>query len=386
MADSLSSDDHRFMTRALQLAERGLFTADPNPRVGCVLVKAGEVVGEGWHQRAGEPHAEINALQAADALVKNGVNGTVKNGAKGATAYITLEPCCHHGRTPPCSEALIAAGVSRVVVAMEDPNPQVAGQGLAQLQKAGIETLVGVMQAQAETLNPGFIQRMRQGRPYVRGKMAMSLDGRTAMASGESQWITGAEAREDVHRLRARSSAILAGIGTVLADDPSLTARLDETEIEQAILQPLRVVLDSQLQMPVSARLLSQPGHTLVLTINSDEQKTAALREAGAEVEVLASSNGCLDLSAVMACLARREINEVMVEAGATLCGALLQADLVDELVIYMAPLIMGDEARGLLSLPGLQKMSDRVELKIEDMRAVGRDWRIQARPVLKQT
>ena len=378
MVDELSNDDHRFMARALQLAERGLFTTDPNPRVGCVLVKAGEVIGEGWHQRAGEPHAEINALQAADDFAK----GTVKNGAKGATAYITLEPCCHHGRTPPCSEALIAAGVSRVVVAMEDPNPQVAGQGMAQLQKAGIETLSGVMQAQAETLNPGFIQRMRHGRPYVRGKMAMSLDGRTAMASGESQWITGAEARQDVHRLRARSAAILTGIGTVLADNPSLTARLDETEVEQ----PLRVVLDSQLQMPVTAKLLSQPGRTLVLTVNSDEQKTAALCAAGAEVELLASSNGRLDLSAVMACLARREINEVMVEAGATLCGALLQADLFDELIIYMAPLIMGDEARGLLSLPGLQKMSDRVELKIEDMRAVGRDWRIQARPVLKQT
>ena len=378
MADDVSNDDHRFMARALQLAERGLFTTDPNPRVGCVLVKVGEVVGEGWHQRAGEPHAEINALQAADALGKSG--------AKGATAYITLEPCCHHGRTPPCSEALIAAGVSRVVVAMQDPNPQVVGQGLAQLQKAGIETLSGVMQAQAETLNPGFIQRMRHGRPYVRAKMAMSLDGRTAMASGESQWITGAEAREDVHRLRARSSAIVTGIGTVLADDPSLTARLDEVETEQAILQPMRVVLDSQLQMSATARLLSQAGRTLVLTINSDEQKTAALCAAGAEVELLASTDGRLDLSAVMACLARREINDVMVEAGATLCGALLQADLFDELVIYMAPLIMGDEARGLLSLPGMQKMSDRIELKIADMRAVGRDWRIQARPVLKQT
>ena len=218
MADGLSNDDHRFMARALQLAERGLFTTDPNPRVGCVLVKGGEIVGEGWHQRAGEPHAEINALQAADTFSKNG--------AKGATAYVTLEPCCHHGRTPPCSEALIAAGVSRVVVAMEDPNPQVVGQGMAQLQKAGIEIRSGVLQVQAEALNPGFIQRMRHGRPYVRGKMAMSLDGRTAMASGESQWITGAEARQDVHRLRARSAAMLTGISTVLADDPSLTARL----------------------------------------------------------------------------------------------------------------------------------------------------------------
>lgn len=371
-----SIDDHRFMARALQLAERGLFTTDPNPRVGCVLVKAGEIVGEGWHQRAGEPHAEINALRAA--------GGLEKNGAKGATAYITLEPCCHHGRTPPCSDALIAAGVSRVVVAMQDPNPQVAGQGLTQLQKAGIETRSGVMQAQAEALNPGFIQRMRQGRPYVRGKMAMSLDGRTAMASGESQWITGAEARQDVHRLRARSSVILTGIGTVLVDDPSLTARLDETELELKLEQPLRVVLDSQLQMPVTARMLSQPGRTLVLTVNTDAQKAADLRTAGAEVEVLAAANGRVDLMAVMDCLARRDINEVMVEAGATLCGALLQAGLFDELVIYVAPLIMGDAARGLLSLPGLQNMADRVELKIGDMRAVGRDWRIRAWPVVK--
>jgi diaminohydroxyphosphoribosylaminopyrimidine deaminase/5-amino-6-(5-phosphoribosylamino)uracil reductase len=372
MAEGLSIDDHRFMARALQLAERGLFSTDPNPRVGCVLVKGNEIVGEGWHQRAGEPHAEINALNVAG------------DQAKGATAYITLEPCCHHGRTPPCTEALIAAGVSRVVVAMEDPNPQVAGQGLAQLQKAGIETHSGVMQMQAEALNPGFIQRMRHGRPYMRCKMAMSLDGRTAMASGESQWITGAEARQDVHRLRARSAAMLTGIGTVLADDPSLTARLDAAEVSQ----PLRVVLDSQLQMPLTAKLLSQPGHTLIVTVNDDAQKADALRDAGAEVEVLtasvASSNGGVDLSALMDCLVAREINEVLVEAGATLCGALLQAELLDELVIYMAPLLMGDEARGLLSLPGLQKMADRTELKVDDIRAVGRDWRIQARPVTK--
>lgn len=371
MADDVPNVDHRFMARAIQLAERGLFTTDPNPRVGCVLVKDGNVVSEGWHQRAGEPHAEINALQAADDF------------AKDATAYITLEPCCHHGRTPPCSEALIAAGVSRVVVAMEDPNPQVAGQGLAQLQKAGIETLSGVMQVQSEALNPGFSLRMRHGRPYVRGKMAMSLDGRTAMATGESQWITGAEARQDVQRLRARSSAILTGIGTVLADDPSLSARLDK-EVEQEMVQPTRVVLDSQLQMPVSAKMLSLPGRTLVLTVSSDEQKAAALRKAGAEVEVLASHDNRVDLSAVMECLAQREINEVMVEAGATLCGAMLQAGLLDELVVYMAPLMLGDEARGLLSLPGLQKMADRIELEIDDMRAVGNDWRIQARPVVK--
>lgn len=364
-----AADDHRFMARALQLAERGLFSTDPNPRVGCVLVRAGEVVGEGWHQRAGEPHAEIHALQAAG------------DRARGATAYITLEPCCHHGRTPPCSEALIAAGVSRVVAAMEDPNPQVAGQGLARLQQQGIEVRRGVLQAQAEVLNPGFIQRMRYARPYVRGKMAMSLDGRTAMASGESQWITGEAARRDVHRLRARSAAILTGIGTVLADDPALTARL-----EGDISQPLRVVLDSRLQLPLRARLLSQPGRSLILTVSDDTHKADALREAGAEVEVLAARDGRVDLTAVLACLARREVNELMVEAGATLCGALMQEGLFDELVIYMAPLVLGDEARGLLSLPGLASMADRIELQIDDMRAVGRDWRIQARPVRKPT
>lgn len=363
MTDDTSSDDHRHMARALQLAQRGLFTADPNPRVGCVLVKNNEVVGEGWHQRAGEAHAEIDALQAAGGQ------------AKGETAYITLEPCCHHGRTPPCSDALIAAGVKRVVVAMQDPNPQVAGQGLAQLEVAGIEIRSGVMQAQAEALNPGFIQRMRTGRPFVRGKMATSLDGRTAMASGESQWITSAEARQDVHRLRARSSAIITGISTVLADDPSLTARLDDD-----VQQPLRVVLDSQLQMPVSAKMLSLPGRTLILTVSNNAEKITALRDVGAEVEVLAENKGRVDLHAVIDCLVRREINEVLVEAGATLCGSFLQTGLFDELIVYMAPMFMGNEARGLLNLPGVEKMSQAIKLEIADMRAVGRDWRLQVK------
>jgi diaminohydroxyphosphoribosylaminopyrimidine deaminase / 5-amino-6-(5-phosphoribosylamino)uracil reductase len=365
MADDVISADHRFMARALQLAQRGLFTTDPNPHVGCVLVKNNEVVGEGWHQRAGEPHAEINALQAAGEQ------------SKGATAYITLEPCCHHGRTPPCSEALIAAGVTRVVAAMQDPNPQVAGQGMTQLEVAGIEVRSGVMQTQAEALNPGFIQRMAQSRPFVRCKMAMSLDGRTAMASGESQWITGTEARHDVHRLRARSAAIVTGIGTVLADDPSLTARLDD-EPGREVKQPLRVVLDSQLQMPANAKMLSLPGRTLVLTVNVDEQKSAALRDTGAEVEVLAANNGRVDLHAVMDCLAAHQINEVLVEAGATLCGSFLQAGLVDEIVVYMAPMFMGTDARGLLNLPGVEKMDQAVKLEIVDVRAVGNDWKLQ--------
>ena len=361
----MTINNHRFMARALQLAERGLFTTDPNPRVGCVLVKDDEIVGEGWHQRAGEAHAEVNALNAAGAR------------AKGATAYVTLEPCCHHGRTAPCSDTLINAGVACAVAAMQDPNPKVAGQGLAQLEKAGIETHSGVLQQQAEALNPGFIKRMSQGRPFVRGKLAMSLDGRTAMASGESQWITGAEARQDVQRLRARSSAIVTGIGTVLADDPSLTARVDEE-----VVQPLRVVLDSQLQMPASAKMLSLPGHTLVLTVSEDAQKADLLRAAGAEVEVLTEKNGHVDLHAVMECLAQHDVNEVLVEAGATLCGAFLQAGLFDELVVYMAPLFMGSEARGLLNLPGLEKISEVVKLEVVDMRAVGKDWRLNIRCV----
>lgn len=361
-------NDYQYMARAIRLAERGLFTTDPNPRVGCVLVRDGDIVGEGWHQRTGEPHAEILALRAA------------AERAKTSTAYITLEPCCHHGRTPPCSDALIEAGVKRVVVAMQDPNPQVAGQGLAQLKSAGIDVGSGVLQAQAEALNPGFIQRMRHGRPYVCCKMAMSLDGRTAMASGESRWITDEAARRDVHRLRARSAAMLTGIGTVLADDPSLTARLDNQHEE--ITQPIRVVLDSKLQMLASAKMLALAGRTLVLTVSADEKKASELRAAGAEVVVLEPEGERLDLTGVMTFLAKQEINELMVEAGPTVCGALLQAGLIDELVVYMAPMLMGDKARGLMSLPGFEKMSDCVKLEIADVRRVGKDVRIQARPV----
>jgi diaminohydroxyphosphoribosylaminopyrimidine deaminase/5-amino-6-(5-phosphoribosylamino)uracil reductase len=357
-------NDYQYMARAIQLAERGLFTTDPNPHVGCVLVRDGDIVGEGWHQQAGEPHAEILALRTAGEQ------------AKAATAYISLEPCYHHGRTPPCSDALIEAGVKRVVVAMQDPNPQVAGQGLAQLKSAGIDVESGLLQAQAEALNPGFIQRMRHGRPYVRCKMAMSLDGRTAMASGESQWITSEAARRDVHRLRARSSAMLTGIGTVLADDPSLTARLDAQHEE--LIQPIRVILDSKLQMPASAKMLALAGRTLVLTVSADEKKASELRAAGAEVVVLEPEGERLNLASVMTFLAKQEINEVMVEAGPTLCGALMQAGLINELVVYMAPMLMGDTARGLMSLPGVEKMSDRVKLEIVDIRAVGRDWKMQ--------
>jgi len=341
-------------------------TTDPNPRVGCVLVKAGEVVGEGWHERAGGPHAEIHALQQAGAQ------------AAGATAYVTLEPCCHHGRTPPCTQALIAAGIARVVAALEDPNPQVTGKGLAALRQAGIDTRSGVLAAEAEQLNPGFFMRMRLGRPRVRCKLAMSLDGRTAMGSGESRWITGAAARHDVHRLRACSSAIMTGIGTVLSDDPSLTARHGDEAVE-SIRQPLRVILDSRLRTPPAARLLGQPGNTLVLTAVADAEKKARLLQPGVEVVTLPLRGRRLDLPSVLHYLGTREVNEVHLEAGATLCGALLQAGLIDELVIYMAPHLMGDSARGLLALPDLVSMEQRVALSISDIRAVGEDWRITA-------
>ncbi len=358
--------DTRHMARALQLAAHGLYTCDPNPRVGCVLVKGGTVIGEGWHARAGEPHAEVLALRAAG------------EAARGATAYVSLEPCTHYGRTPPCAEALIAAGISRVVAAMEDPNPQVAGRGLQMLHEAGIIVESKLLRSQAEALNPGFIKRMRTGRPLVRCKLAMSLDGRTAMASGESQWITGSAARADVHRLRARSSALLTGVGTVLTDDPSLNARLD---MDEPVQQPLRVVLDSQLRMSTDARMLSLPGRTLVCCVEGvDVEKIVTLTDAGAEVHCLpVEKNGHVSLPALLDFLAGESVNEVMVEAGAILNGALLQAGLVDEVIVYLAPLLMGDAARGLFHLPGLEKMAQRIELKIVDMRAVGDDWRITA-------
>ncbi len=356
------------MAQAIRLANRGLFTADPNPRVGCVLVNKSEIVGQGWHERAGEAHAEIVALHDAGAA------------AQGATAYVSLEPCCHHGKTPPCSKALIKAGVARVVVAMEDPNPQVAGKGVSQLREAGIDVDVGVMTAQAETLNPGFMQRMRHGRPFVRCKMAMSLDGRTAMASGESQWITGESARLDVHKLRARSSAIVTGVDTVLADDPSMNARLENEEI----LQPARVVLDSQLRMPVDACMLSLSGQTIVCTtpdaVQKNKKKLNDLKAAGVELVQLKDENGKISLPALLMFLSAENFNEVLIESGATLSGAFMQAGLIDELVVYMAPMLMGDSARGLFTFPGITKMSEVSNLEITDVRSVGKDWRITAR------
>ena len=355
-------DDARAMALALQLAERGMYSTDPNPRVGCVIVKDGQYVGTGWHERAGEAHAEVHALREAGAA------------ARGATAYITLEPCCHNGRTPPCTDALIGAGIARVVAAMPDPNPLVSGQGLEALRRVGIVAEAGLMREQAEALNPGFIMRMRDGRPFVRMKLAASLDGRTAMASGESKWITGDPARADVQRLRARSSAILTGIGTVQADDPALTVRAIDTW-----RQPLRVVVDSRLRLSPVARVLAPPGSVLIATASEDAGRTRPLRQAGAEILCLPQARGQVDLAELMHRLAARGMNEVLVEAGATLCGAMLAAGLADELVIYLAPHLMGAQARGMFAVPGLERMRDRVALEVRDMRAVGDDWRVVA-------
>lgn len=357
----MNAADSQWMAQALRLAERGLYTTTPNPRVGCVLVKAGKVVGEGWHERAGEPHAEVHALRNAG------------RSARGATAYVTLEPCSHHGRTPPCADALIAEGVSRVVCAMQDPNPQVAGNGLAALRAAGIEAECGLMEAAARELNIGFFTRMSRGTPWVRSKIAASLDGRTALANGTSKWITGAAARRDVQQWRARSCAVLTGIGTVLADDPRLNVREVHTE-----RQPLRVVVDSRLRMPPEAAILS--GAVLIYTASSDASRRAALQAQGAEVVTMTSADGQVDLPAILGDLARRGTNEVLVEAGRTLNGALFKTGLVDELVLYLAPQLLGDAARGLADLGELTQLQQGVAMQWQDVRQVGSDLRIVAR------
>lgn len=359
-----SAADARFMARALQLARRGLYTTDPNPRVGCVVVKNGKIVGEGWHERAGEPHAEIIALRNAGKL-----------NTHSAGVYVTLEPCCHQGRTPACTPALIKAGVKRVVAAMRDPNPRVAGKGMKELESQGIATELGLMESESAALNPGFISRMQHGRPFVRVKVAASLDGRIGLANGESKWITGEAARADVQRWRARSSAILTGVETVLADDPYLTVRDFATG-----RQPLRVVLDSRLRTPPQARLLRAEGKTLIVTASQDPKLLGALNRAGADVVRLTTDEKVVDLPALLRHLAFLEVNEVLVEAGPTLCGALLRLGLVDELVLYYAPQILGSNERGMFLLPPLARLADRVELEITDSRAIGPDWRVVAR------
>ena len=356
------SNDSVWMAQALRLAERALYTTSPNPRVGCVLVDKDLVVGEGWHERAGEAHAEVHALRAAG------------EAAHGSTSYVTLEPCSHYGRTPPCADALIAAGVKRVVVAVEDPNPQVAGQGIAKLRAAGITVECGLMEAAARELNIGFFKRMTQGMPWIRSKIAASLDGRTALANGESKWITSPAARKDVQYWRARSCAVITGIGSVLADDPQLNVREITTD-----RQPLRVVLDSSLRLPYNARLLQQPG-VMIYTSVQEVEKVFALEQKGARVVVLPDAHGQVDVAAVMADLAKRGCNEVLVEAGSQLNGALLKAGLVDELVLYLAPQFLGDVARGMAQLGELTSLTQRINLEWQDVRNVGHDLRILAR------
>lgn len=366
--------DRRLMARAVQLAARGLYTTEPNPRVGCVLAKDGQIVGEGWHVRAGDGHAEVNALaQAGDA-------------AQGATAYVTLEPCSHVGKTPPCADALVKAGVSRVVAAMQDPNPQVAGQGLARLRAAGISVDCGLLEAESRALNPGFIQRMQKNLPWVRLKLAMSMDGRTAMASGESQWITGPEARADVQRLRARSGAVVSGADSVLLDDSALTVRASELGLDPelsdaaAARQPLRVLIDGRLRVPLDRRLFREAGPVLVVCAESQPSETAYLQQQ-LELLSLPGPDGKVDLPLLLRELAARGCNEVLVESGAALAGAFWRAGLVDELIVYMAPRLLGSRARPLLELP-FDTMAEAMDVEITDMRAIGRDWRITARRV----
>jgi diaminohydroxyphosphoribosylaminopyrimidine deaminase/5-amino-6-(5-phosphoribosylamino)uracil reductase len=372
----MKTNDTSYMQLAIDLAKRGLYTTSPNPRVGCVLVANNSIVGQGYHITAGQGHAEVNAI--ADARSQLGQ-------LEGATAYVTLEPCSHTGKTPPCCEALIVAKVARVVVAMTDPNPLVAGQGIAALEAAGISTEVGLLEDQARALNPGFIKRMETGLPWVRVKLAMSLDGRTAMASGESQWITGTDARSDVQRLRARSCAIVSGVDTVIGDDASLTVRANELKIDAATAQlaekrqPLRVVLDSNLRLPVTASILSQPGLTVVIAAKENLSRQQALELAGAQVVYLPNGECQVDLQQVVKWLANNECNEVLVEAGATLAGAFASADLVDQFTVYMAPTLLGSEARPLLDLP-LVTMAQQKRLEIESINPVGKDWRIDAR------
>jgi diaminohydroxyphosphoribosylaminopyrimidine deaminase / 5-amino-6-(5-phosphoribosylamino)uracil reductase len=363
-----SEQDQVFMTRALALAAQALYTTTPNPRVGCVLVKDKEIVGEGFHEYAGEPHAEIRALRAAGA-----------DKARGATAYVTLEPCNHFGRTPPCTENLIAAKVARVVCAMEDPNPRVAGAGFARLRETGIEVRNGLMEHEARELNIGFAKRMVEGLPWVRLKVAASLDGKTALANGQSQWITGAEARKDGHHWRARACAVLTGIGTVLEDDPQLNVRDVITP-----RQPTRVIVDSGLQTPPSARILSpelEGGKVLIAAATDDAAKRKSLEAAGAEVIMLPNPSGKVDLPQLMRELGRRQFNEVHVESGFKLNGSLLRERCVDELLMYLAPTIIGNTAQGMFNLAELTDLDKRLKLALHDVTQIGPDLRVLARP-----
>lgn len=363
-----------WMAKALQLARKGLYSTHPNPRVGCVLVKDEELIGEGYHVRAGEGHAEVNALANATQEVA------------GATAYVTLEPCSHQGKTPPCADALIKAGVARVVFGMQDPNPEVAGRGLSKLKKAGVDVIGPVLEAECEALNIGFIKRMREGLPFIRVKLAMSLDGRTAMESGESQWITGAGARQDVQRLRAQSDAIITGIGSVLADNPSMTVRIDEADQAidaKRVRQPLRVVMDTALSILPEAKILYPTQQACVFVVEEDveSEHLDVLQEKGVSVRFAPrGDDGRLDLLDAMEQLADAGINEVLVETGAELAGGFIQAGLVDEIIVYMAPKLLGSSARPMFQLP-LDKMDEALDLELTSVRQVGQDLRLVYAP-----
>lgn len=368
----LAANDARHMARALELARKGVYSTHPNPRVGCVIVRDGETVGEGWHVQAGGPHAEVHALRQAG------------DRARGATAYVTLEPCSHHGRTPPCADALVAAGVARVVVAMQDPNPQVAGQGLERLRQAGIAVTCPLLATEARALNPGFLKRMEHGQPYIRVKLAMSLDGRTAMASGESQWITGPAARSAVQRLRAQSSAVLTGADSVIADGARMTVRAAELGLDAETTElatrrsPLRILIDGRLRVPLDAPFF-QAGPALVVTC-ADAAAHPQYAQGGHELVSLRGDDGQVDLLKLSIELARRGINEVLVEAGASLAGAFAKQGLVDEYQLFIAAKFMGSTARPLLDWP-LERMSEAAPLQIIEMTAVGDDWRVIAVP-----
>jgi diaminohydroxyphosphoribosylaminopyrimidine deaminase / 5-amino-6-(5-phosphoribosylamino)uracil reductase len=376
-ADRLGERDRRAMSRALALAARGLDSTHPNPRVGCVIVQGERTVGEGWHEWAGEAHAEVAALRAAGAE------------AAGATAYVTLEPCSHHGRTPPCADALIEARVSRVVFAMHDPDPRVSGRGAERLRRAGIRAECGLMGREAAELNAGYVRRLTAGRPWVRVKLALSLDGRTALASGASKWITGEDARDDVQRWRARSSALMTGINTVLADDPRLDVRIEAERVRQ----PVRVVLDSALRTPPGARLFGGVGEVWIFTGTADAARRGALAARGARIEQveqveqaeraagIGGGTARLDLRRVLERLAEAQINEVHVEAGATLAGELIRTRLADELLLYVAPVLFGPQARPLVDLPALASLQGAPRFDIVDVQPVGADLRIRLRP-----
>lgn len=370
-----SEQDYRYMTQAIELAKKGLFSTKPNPAVGCVIVKDDEVIGQGWHEKAGMPHAERVALAQADGLTE------------GATAYVTLEPCSHFGRTPPCADGLVEARVARVVVAMQDPNPLVAGQGIERIENAGIEVQVGLLEDQAQQLNLGFIRKMEEQLPFVRIKMASSLDGRTAMQNGESQWITGPESREEVHKMRARSGAVIMGIGTVLADDPSMNVRLSdevlaELNLTQESCNPIRVVLDPNLSMPLDAKMLKVPGRTILMTSRETVERSPEVVEeihgAGIEMVAVAADEDRLDIKSILRYLAMEEqINDVMVETGAIVAGAFIQSGLVNELHCFMAPILMGNEAKPMFVLPGVESMQDKLNFSLQSIDRFGEDVRM---------